>query len=159
MLFWNGKIFSLDRGPTSSEHERCKSFILTFITIIFQSYVSGRDFLFERNVYWFELSMVWYTWYRLACYVVWKCEATCSLVWDRATQRHPFCKDKCGLNILFHCFLFRPEVVCVGRLYSPVQFYSVTQGVTWDIIQVASIAVFPVERELELWSVDWFVST
>ncbi len=35
MLFWKGKIFSLGRGPTSSEHERCKSFILTFTSIIF----------------------------------------------------------------------------------------------------------------------------
>ena len=52
-----------------------------FSSLIF----SGRDFCYEGNVYWFELSMVWYTWYRLACYVVWKCEATCSLVWDRAT--------------------------------------------------------------------------
>ena len=86
LLFWKDKIFRLFRGPISSEHERCKSFILTYTSIILLSLIfSGRDFCYEGNVYWFELSMVWYTWYRLACYVVWKCEATCSLVWDRAT--------------------------------------------------------------------------
>ena len=33
LFSWKDKIFMLFRGPLSSEHERCKSFILTFISI------------------------------------------------------------------------------------------------------------------------------
>ena len=70
MLFWKGKIFSLDRGPTSSEHERCKSFILISLILIYSLIFQVETLFAEGTSVVYMLSIVWYKWYQLECCVV-----------------------------------------------------------------------------------------
>ena len=84
--------YSEDPYPLSMKDVNL-SYLLTLQLFCLVLFFSGRDFCSKGTFVQFVLSMVWYTWYRLACYVVWKCKTTCSLVWDRATQRQPFVRQ------------------------------------------------------------------